>query len=401
MNIDKLNADLLHVSNQLKQIETAISEMYGTDIAVYHDIIPLINTDNAKSYRTIGRAFNFVIDQYNLLISRHLFIDEMGDTAVPLRYIRLNDLLVRNADRIARFKIQELLSGLSFVTDALASMGVDFDMPDWTTVATLSETYLGTTQGAGFDDDYYYVFGSVGATGGKMILSVTHRRNPELSFTATGDLGNLLAGNSLLNPTDNALGHANDCAVIERNGDEVTLLVSSMIENEMATCIVNLRDHTARIGVRIPLYGVNSAQYSVQVLANNQIMIRASEWYWVADYNQTGMHFTKFARHAEMNSVVRDLGYNSNAVYQADWFENGRLYTTAWLPQIKSSVIVETMPNGVTDRAIPTGKHWLGSGDGRKFEIEKVWFDNGKMYANIALANPYEHLIIKPKWEEK
>ncbi|MCW0952997.1 hypothetical protein OIT44_02785 [Weissella ceti] len=410
MDVTKLNSELLRVSTTIKQIDTAIAEMYGTEIGSYDDLTPLLHQDTSKSYRHVGRAFNFVIEQYNSLVIRHLFIDEMGDAAVRLRKLRIDGLVVATVDRVARQKLNDLIVGLAFVTSAVNLMGVDINKApevhfepvkstEWEVEATLEQKW-GTTQGAAFDGDNYYVFGSTGATGGKMMLSVVNRHDERQSFVATGDLGDLLSGSQLDTPQDNALGHANDSAVVSRDSSEVTLLVSSMIRNEIATCIVNLRDRTARIGKRIPITGFNSAQYSVQLMAGNKVMVRALDAYWTAKYNENGMHFVKFARHVDMRQVVKDLGYKSAAVYQADWYENGYLYTSAWLPDLRASLIVETIPQGADDQAVVSNRHWYGYDKGRKFEIEKVWYDNGEMYANVAQSNPYEHHIIKPIWKE-
>ena len=397
----------------LQKLDTAIAEVYFTEIGDYGQLIKLLRTDDAKSYRTIGKAFNFVIAQYNSLITRHLFINEMGEQAKSITPLRLDGLLIQSVEQVIWLKLGELEQKLKFVTEALDLMGIELQtkpFPDevigrgYAITSHLAESNLATTQGAGFDDEYIYAFGTTKGSGSPTFLTVTHKTDPDKSFIAKGSLGNWVSGGGAADPNNyhNALGHANDCAVVEKKDDEVTLLVASMIPKEMATCVVNLKTQEARIGVRTPIFGFEKEVVaSVQQLPNGQVMVRASGYYTTERYDEKGMTFTRIAQHPNMTNVVNALGFAHKASYQADWLEGDYIYVSVWLSKLKKSLIVETIPQGPDQPAIISNRYWWDEEAGRRFEIEKVWIDDGVMYANMSLDKPYENYIIKPQWKEK
>lgn len=269
-------------------------------------------------------------------------------------------------------------------------------------ISHLPEPSWATTQGAGFDDEYMYVFGSPSGVGSPMMLAVTHKNDTKRSFIANGSLGLFVSGSGASDPKNwqYALGHANDCAVVRQIGDEVTLLVASMIPNELATCIVNLKTQTAQLGKRISVSGFNGGIASIQIMPNGQVMATADGYYKTADFDESGMTFETFARRPIMTDLVKDLGFDDKATGQADWYENGYLYISVWLANLRKSMIIETIPQGPDERAIMSNRYWWDEEAGRRFEIEKVWMENDEFYANVSMNNPYDNFIMQPNWKE-
>jgi len=232
-------------------------------------------------------------------------------------------------------------------------------------------------------------------------LAVTHKTDPNKSFVAKGELGIFIRGDEVTDKSlyKNMLGHANDCMVLEKKNGIVKLLVTSMLPTEMATCFVDLNEQTVRLGKRVPIVGFSGWMSSSQKLANGKIMLRGSGHYWLGDYSDDGIVIEKFSPLPDLTKVVHDYGYAATPVYQADWYEKGYLYTCAWLPSLKTSLIIESIPADATTRPVPSNRYWVLK-DTKKMEIEKVWMEDGELYACFSQNTPNDNFIIKLNWKE-
>ncbi|WP_419154088.1 hypothetical protein [Weissella viridescens] len=270
------------------------------------------------------------------------------------------------------------------------------------------------TQGAGFDENYYYIFGRSRSTDSKLLLHVVAKNSKDKSFMASGEIGNQISAGKQATPPDynkNQLGHANDCAVISHNGNEVTLLVASMEPNKVATCIVNVVEQTVRFGTRITLKQLTNAINpnliiaSVQKLPDGKIMMTGGGRYWLADFNENEMKLESFARDTRYvyldyiqnifgTDKVKDLGFQSN------WYENGYLYFAMnGIGNTNLNFVMEVIPQGPEALVIPSNRIWYLESDRQDFELEKVWFEKGQMMGNLAVTHPTDNYIAALNWK--
>lgn len=446
MNVSKLNSELLRVSSMLQKLDAAIAEAYFTEIGDYGQLIKLLRTDDAKSYRTIGKAFNFVIAQYNSLITRHVLMDELGNRAYSMSYLKLSRLSLQMIETQIQDKLKQLEIRLTFVTNAAALMGIseeseqeppitpptDPEEPEvkppvepeepnlkpfptqvinrgWKRVKEFPEREWPGIQGPAIDNDWYYTFGMRSNSDTKLRLIVSNRRDNSKSFIATGDIGDYSKQAWKDNPIDHPLGHTNGSTVLEQNGDQVTLLVASMHPGQVATAIVNLTNKTVRVGKKFYCYGSKGEQIgavtSVQKLADGRILFKASGYYWWGVFKNNNLILTKAFKYH--NNNARDLinqifgdEFVKSVAGQADWFEDGYLYWIAWSDNWEKCFVFELIPNGPNDTAIWSNRMWWDEVKNRRFEPERVWFENGKMMSGISMNRPYESFIAELNFEK-
>lgn len=420
MNPYKIENQLNRIIMKVNSVQSELNALGFGDLKEIKTVKLSLTEYNERAYVNIAEAFNFVVNGLEPLAklvgvvpavrfkSRGLTLLQLG-MDIDTNMIILGNFLVKLSRELEMIGVEVNLDDVKWEADTDVDESEDDDAGEvwpevinkgWTRVATSSESDWATTQGAGFDEEYYYVFGSKTGNGGKTQLSAIHKSDPNKSFIATGDLGVFISGTEVDLPENYQypLGHANDCVVISRKDNIVKLLVSSMLPKEMATCLVDLEKQTATIGVRVPISGFNGWSSSAQKLPDGRIMVRSSGYYWIAEYNETELVFKKTAKLPNLNQVVQSLGFDSEAIYQADWYDNGFFYTIAWLPKLNKSLVVETISNSIEASNRFTNRYWIGDDNGRKFEVEKVWFENGQMMFNVTQNKPNDNWVGEAHW---
>jgi hypothetical protein len=397
----------------LQKLDTAIAEIYFTEVPNYGQLIKLLNTDDAKSYRTIGKAFNFVVDQYNSLVTRHVLIDMFGNQARGMSYLRLSNLSIQKIDSKVQDKLKQLNSRLTFVISVANSMGIPVEIkpeePEvpplkpfptqtiqrgWKRAVELPERTWSNIQGTAISDDWYFTFGKRDRPLTELKVAVTNRRDASKSFIADGYIGDYDDWKN------HALGHTNSATVVQQDGDEYTLLVASMIGGQLATAIVDVVRKTVCIGKVIPLTGTNSGITSVQKVTDGRILLKGGGYYWWSNYDERGMKLEKAFRwdNTASKRVIDNVfhsGFAPSIAGQADWYEDGYLYTIAWSGDWEKCFIIEVIPNGPNDWAIWSNRMWWDEVKGRRFEPESIWFEGSKMMSGISMNNPYEAFIAE------
>lgn len=415
----------------LQKLDTAIAEVYFTEIGDYGQLIKLLRTDDAKSYRTIGKAFNFVVDQYNSLISRHTLIDELGNRAPAISYLKLSNLSIKNVDDKLQDKLKQLDSRLLFVKNAADLMGVTLedepeppitppkepDPPEvpqlkpfptqvvnrgWKRTVEFPEREWPGIQGTAIDDEWYYTFGMRSNSDTKLRLIVSNRRDDSQSFIAVGDIGSYTSWQD--NPVDNPLGHTNGATVLQREGDEVTLLIASMHGGQVVTAIVDLKKKTVRTGKITYLYGSAGerigAVTSVQKMADGKILFKASAYYWWGTYREDRIILTKAFKwnNATAIELIQKLfgqDFVKSVAGQSDWFEDGYLYSISWSDNWEKCFVFELIPNGPNETAIWSNRMWWDEVKGRRFEPESIWFEGNQLKSGVSMNRPYEAFIAE------
>lgn len=450
MNVTKINKDLLRVSDALQQVDNAIAEIYFTEVPNYGQLIKLLSTDDTKSYRTIDKAFNFVVDQYNSLINRHVLIDPYGNRAQGMGYLHLSNLSVRKVDSKVQEKLKQMNGRVDFVISAVDSMGIHVEIkpdepekpveppkePDkpkppvvpekpkepevklevpqlkpfptqvinrgWKRVKEFPERGWPGIQGTGIDNEWYYTFGKRSNADTKLRLIVTNRFDNKKSFIATGDIGDY--DNWDKEPTKNPLGHTNGVTMLSKTGNEVTLLIATMHTGQVATAIVNLGKKTVRTGRTTTLVGsageTIGAVTSVQKIADGKILFKASNHYWWGEYNPDRIVVTKAFKwnNATALAQIRKLfGQNfvKSVVGQADWYEDGYLYSISWSDNWEKCFVFELIPDGPNNTAIWSNRMWWDEVKGRRFEPENIWFEGNQMKSGISMNTPYDAFIAE------
>lgn len=433
MNPYRIENSLNSVVDKINTIQSELKKFGFDEVA---DMLPkvelIVKYYDREAYVETTQAFNFVIGQIDKLI------DFVG-IPVHKQFFMVKNLTLNSFEGEVDTLTKNMHKNLDEVRKSLELYGVfvafdpfeDVEIPNddqpeestgredikptvnrgYTRLQGLPNQSLSTTQGAGFDEEYWYVFGTFSGGTRPMTLSVVHKTDPKKSFVAKGDLGTYLSGDALSDVSNqhNILGHANDCSVISKEYNIVTLLVASTIPGQVATCIVDLSEKTAKLGEVIPLIGDKGRKIgmatSSQALGDGRVILKASGFYQIGMYDEKGITLAPFAKHNNANatSIIEDkfgkefLG--GPVIAQADWYENGYIYMTVWEHHSKKSLILELEANGPDRNATPTGRFWWDvDSQGRSFEIEKVWFEKNQMRINVAMTSPTEHFILEPHW---
>lgn len=414
----------------LQKLDTAIAEVYFTEIGDYGQLIKLLRTDDAKSYRTIGKAFNFVIAQYNSLITRHVLMDALGNRAYSMSYLKLSRLSLQTIETQIQDKLKQLDIRLTFVTNAATLMGASEESEQeppitppkepeepnlkpfptqvinrgWKRVKEFPEREWPGIQGTAIDNDWYYTFGMRSNSDTKLRLIVSNRRDNSKSFIATGDIGDYSKQAWEDNPIDHPLGHTNGSTVLSRSGDEVTLLTASMHPGQIATAIVNLKNKTVRKGKVTYLYGSAGerigAVTSVQKMSDGKILFKASSYYWWGTYREDRIILTKAFKWnngtaIELIHKLFGQSFVKTVAGQADWYEDGYLYSISWSDDWEKCFVFELIPNGPNDTAIWSNRMWWDEVKGRRFEPESIWFEGNQMKSGVSMNRPYESFIAE------
>lgn len=431
MNPYKIENALNSVVTKINTVQEELKKFGFDEADTLSNVELVIKKYDREAYVDTTQAFNFVIKQIDNLI------DFVG-IPVSKRLFTMKNLTLNSFNEEVDELTTNMHKALDKVRKALELSGVfvafdpfeDIDVPNddtpeesngkenikptinrgYTQLQSFPTQNLSTIQGAGFDDDYWYAFGTYPDSARPMVLSVIHKTDPAKSFVAKGNLGTFLSGSSpeLVPGTSNILGHANDCSVVEKNGSDVTLLVSSMIPNQVATCVVDLESKTAVLGKVIPVVNDDGSSSGVvsssQTLGDGRVILKCGGKYRIGMYDPNGIKLTAFAKYtANKAKIAIEQRFGSDfwegrVVGQADWYENGYIYMSCWESTTHKSLIIELDPKGPDEFAQPTGRFWWDESAGHSFEIEKVWFEKGQMRIVTAMKNPSQHFISEPHW---
>lgn len=440
MELIDVQAELNSVIELLRTLNLQLSTSTLNINKLSYENVDISNIYNEKSFWMIEKSINWLIKEINgyiKLLNQLSYVNVetgLSMTTLPkfsFNTLNLYQINVAIIDELGLVKqaiidIQNTLDGFGLLSDvplptenpklpdALVPFQNDVLNSGMVKKAEFPDTSFHTTQGAGFDDNYYYSLGRKSPTDMKLYLQVIGKDAKHPSFVATGNIGNhVVAGQSgpKNDYSKDTLGHANDCAVMYQNGSEVTLLVSSMEPNKVATCIVDLTKRTVRIGKRIPLFTKAEEQVSpyltvtsVQNLHDGRVMLKANNYFWTAKYDESSMQLERFAQTSKtdwFNIVRQKLGnhFLETATTQSDWYQNGYLYGVLTGTGAHQSVIIELIPQGPDKPAIASNRLWWTSDTVRRTELEKIWFENNEMYGNFSMTNPYDNYIAKIDWK--
>lgn len=370
-----------------------VRKYFNNSIEIMNRELGFVDVTTGDELIGLSNTFNSSLDLYSFETDISLFLKDL-DNGIE-NYSRLLDIYLGDDKNVEPESIIPEGRHWKPLDQDVVSNGYtrifEYPVPGWS-----------NTQGVGFDKDHYYAFGQVSGTETNLRLAVIDKNDPDKSFVARGDIGDYTDYKNYM------LGHTNDCTVMYQKGDEVTLLVSSMIPGEVATAIVNLKTQTVRYGKRIPVVGSKGekigAVTSSQLIDNNRVILKASSYYWVAKFNETKMELVKFIKsnNASVLKIVKEKfgeNYFDGIAGQSDWFENGYLYTIAWSGDWKKCVVFEMIPQGPDDWAIPSNRYWWGEEANRRFEPEKVWIENGKFMITVSMNGPYDNFIAEMNWK--